>query len=141
MRDGDLMRLTNEQSYELLAKHGIFAGEICDKCGTVLGAVRFTRKDESGVWCSRECRDGADAWTPGTCKGCGAALTGKRKDAKHCSDLCRKRGGSQKVLTTPTYPEIAAHSKGLASTGIGFGCPYTSGPRNSPFANERAADM
>jgi hypothetical protein len=48
--------LTVQQSYALLAKHGVYAREICDKCGAVLGAVRFTRKDDSGVWCSRECR-------------------------------------------------------------------------------------
>ena len=50
------MLLTTQQSYDLLAKHGVFAREICDKCGTVLGAVRFTRRDEAGFWCSRECR-------------------------------------------------------------------------------------
>src|SRR5258707_15498037 len=50
------MLLTTQQSYELLAKHQVFAREICDKCGVVLGAVRFTRRDEAGVWCSRECR-------------------------------------------------------------------------------------
>ena len=50
------MHLTTQQSYDLLARHGAFAREICDKCGAVLGAVRFTRRDESGVWCSRECR-------------------------------------------------------------------------------------
>jgi hypothetical protein len=48
--------LTAQQRHELFEKHGIFAREICDKCGVVLGAVRFTRKDEAGVWCSPECR-------------------------------------------------------------------------------------
>jgi hypothetical protein len=50
------MLLTVQQAYELLAKHGVFAREICDKCGAVLGAVRFTRSGDAGVWCSRECR-------------------------------------------------------------------------------------
>lgn len=50
------MLLSAQRSYELLTKHRVFAREICDNCGVVLGAVRFTRKDESGVWCSRECR-------------------------------------------------------------------------------------
>jgi hypothetical protein len=50
------VRLTTQEAYELLAKHGVYARDICDKCGAVLGAVRFTRKDESDVWCSRECR-------------------------------------------------------------------------------------
>jgi len=50
------MLLTIQKSYELLANYGCFAREICDKCGVVLGAVRFTRYDESEVYCSRECR-------------------------------------------------------------------------------------
>ncbi len=50
------MLLTIQKSYELLANYGCFAREICDKCRIVLGAVRFTRHGESGVYCSRECR-------------------------------------------------------------------------------------
>ena len=57
------MLLAIQKSYELLAKYGFFAREICDKCGIVLGAVRFTRRDESGVWCSRECRGDGDRRT------------------------------------------------------------------------------
>src|SRR5205823_14378517 len=45
--------------YELLANYGFFAREICDKCGIVLGAVRFTRHGEAEVHCSRECRGDA----------------------------------------------------------------------------------
>lgn len=52
------MRLTTAQSYALLEKHGSYITEICDKCGKGIGPVRFTRKGDSGVWCSRECRDG-----------------------------------------------------------------------------------
>jgi len=54
------MLLAIQESYELLAQYGCFAREICDKCGIVLGAVRFTQRDESGVWCSRECRGDGD---------------------------------------------------------------------------------
>jgi hypothetical protein len=50
------MLLTNRQARELLLKHGVFSVEICDKCGVVLGAVRFTRRDDVGVWCSPLCR-------------------------------------------------------------------------------------
>src|SRR5437660_7414182 len=50
------MLLAIQKSYELLAKYGCFAREICDKCGIVLGAVRFTRHGESKVYCSRKCR-------------------------------------------------------------------------------------
>jgi len=55
-RRGIGMLLAIQKSYELLAHYGCFAREICDKCGIVLGAVRFTRPDESEVYCSRECR-------------------------------------------------------------------------------------
>jgi hypothetical protein len=50
------MLLAIQKSYELLANYGCFAREICDKCGIVLGAVRFTRYGELEVYCSRECR-------------------------------------------------------------------------------------
>lgn len=54
------MLLTARQSYELLAEHRVFAKEICDKCGQLLGAVRYTRRGENGVWCSRLCRGNAE---------------------------------------------------------------------------------
>ena len=53
------MLLSIQKSYELLANYGCFAREICDKCGSVLGAVRFTRYGESEVYCSPECRGDA----------------------------------------------------------------------------------
>jgi len=55
------MKLTNEQSRQILEKHGVWVNEACDKCGQLLGAVRFTIYGQQGVWCSRECRDGAEA--------------------------------------------------------------------------------
>ena len=58
-RRGIGMLLAIQKSYELLANYGFFAREICDKCGIVLGAVRFTRHGESEVYCSRECRGDA----------------------------------------------------------------------------------
>jgi hypothetical protein len=56
--------LAIQQSEGLFAKHGVFAREICDKCGIVLRAVRFTRHNDSKVYCSRECR--GDAHTSST---------------------------------------------------------------------------
>ena len=53
------MLLAIQKSYELLANYGFFAREICNKCGIVLGAVRFTRNGESEVYCSCECRGDA----------------------------------------------------------------------------------
>lgn len=85
------MKLTREQAYELLSNYCCYVMEICDKCGQLLGPVRFTRHGESGVWCSRECRDGADAHRPGTCKACKAKLPeGKRRGAMYCDGSCRE---------------------------------------------------
>jgi hypothetical protein len=55
----DPMRLTEAQSRELLAKYGVYVTEVCDKCGKILGHVRFARYGEPGEWCSHLCRDGA----------------------------------------------------------------------------------
>ena len=52
------MRLTEAQSRDLLAKHGVYVSEACDKCGKILGHVRFTHYNEPGEWCSYLCRDG-----------------------------------------------------------------------------------
>jgi hypothetical protein len=46
------MRLTIEQSYTLLKKHGCYVNEACDKCGHILGPVRFTQRSDNGAWCS-----------------------------------------------------------------------------------------
>jgi hypothetical protein len=50
------MRLNTEQSRELLEKHGCYITEICDKCGRGVGAARYTRVGDGGLWCSRKCR-------------------------------------------------------------------------------------
>lgn len=89
------MRLTQEQSRQVWAKHGCFVSECCDQCSTLIHyANRSTRKDHPGVWCSRLCRDGVDH-QPGVCRSCGAALAGRRKGAMFCSDVCRKRQAGQ----------------------------------------------
>src|SRR5690348_2574832 len=85
------MMLREELRRRLLADRGVYVTEACDKCGQLLGPVRYTRKGESGVWCSRECRDGKEAHTPGTCKFCKAELpAGKRKGSGFCDDTCRQ---------------------------------------------------
>jgi len=55
--------LTVVQSYELLAKYGCYVTEACDRCGQILGPVRYVRKGETGAWCSRECRGDAASLT------------------------------------------------------------------------------
>jgi hypothetical protein len=55
------MQITEVRSRELLAQHRVFANEACDRCGRILGCVRFTIAGSPGAWCSRLCRDGAEA--------------------------------------------------------------------------------
>ena len=55
------MRLTTAQSEQLLEQHGIWIKVTCDRCGNLLGAVRWTRRGESAEWCSVLCRDGVKA--------------------------------------------------------------------------------
>lgn len=50
------MILAEAQQAQLLHERGIFTTECCDRCGQLLGAVRYTRAGEQGVWCSRQCR-------------------------------------------------------------------------------------
>jgi hypothetical protein len=56
--------LREEIRQRLLAERGITPTECCDRCGRFLGAVRFLRRGEPGVWCSRECR-GDGEWRTG----------------------------------------------------------------------------
>lgn len=132
------MMLREELRRRLIEERGIYVKECCDKCGQLLGAVRFTRQSETGTWCSRECRDGKTAHSPGTCRSCGATLVGLRRGSRFCSDTCRKRDANQKVLNSTNYRGIAAHSKGLADAGRGFGCPYTQTAQNGLIGTEGA---
>lgn len=114
------MKLSKEQSYDLLAKHGVYVKEACDKCGQLLGPVRYTRKGEAGVWCSRECRDGASAHEPRTCKGCRARLPeGKRRGSMFCDDACRKIAARSRTreLSRTSRPIYAGFCTGKQAPG------------------------
>lgn len=102
------MLLTTQQSYGLLAKHGIFAREICDKCGVVLGAVRFTRRGDAGVWCSRACR--GDLERQATRKG------GRPREYE--SGAQRQRAYRERLGCYET-PSKIVRNKGLADTKSG----------------------
>ena len=52
------MRIQFDEKERLRGEHGICATAACDACGGILGAVRYTRRGESGEWCSETCRDG-----------------------------------------------------------------------------------
>jgi len=117
------MLLTTEQSYELLERFGCYVTEACDKCGRMLGPVRFTRKGEAGVWCSRECRDGKEAHEPGTCKGCRARLPeGKRRGSLYCDDACRKLSARSRTdeLSRTNRPIYAGFRTGLEPPAMGI---------------------
>src|SRR6266853_881774 len=75
------MRISLTATYDLLRTHGVFAREACDRCGQVLGAVRYTRLGGAGVWCSRACR--GDRERPSVHRG------GRAR--KHATDADRQR--------------------------------------------------
>jgi hypothetical protein len=52
------MKLTEEQSRELLRRTGNYLKEACDRCGKPLAEVRYTCRGEPGEFCSALCRDG-----------------------------------------------------------------------------------
>jgi hypothetical protein len=58
---GEQMQLTTEQNRKALAEHGWYVTEACDRCGKLLGCVRYTRRGEPGEWCSECWRDGVRA--------------------------------------------------------------------------------
>ena len=105
------MKISNELQ-KLLRERGVYVTEVCDRCSQILGPVRYTRAGDSGVWCSRECRDGAHAHTPGTCRNCGAALTGLRRGTRACSSTCRKRE-NRKSQTPQISRDEPLETKGL----------------------------
>src|SRR5260370_33518323 len=82
------------------------ATEACDSCGLILGPVGFVESNPPGIWCSRRCRDGADAHAPGTCLSCGASFAGLRRGTKFCSAVCRVRFSrkSQTMLNSRNEP-------------------------------------
>ena len=85
------MILSIELRERLKRERGICVHECCNRCGQLLGAVRYARFGEPGVWCSRRCRNGTDAHTPGTCRTCKARLPeGKRRGALYCDDACKQ---------------------------------------------------
>lgn len=50
------MMLREELRRRLLEDRSIHTTEACDKCGKLLGSVRYHGRDEPGEYCSRECR-------------------------------------------------------------------------------------
>jgi hypothetical protein len=103
------MRLKREQCEKLLSELGIWVTEACDKCGQLLGSIRWTRQGECWEWCSKSCRDGIAAGAPkSTSKGClecGLRLDGMRSDSRFCSDTHKKRYRRRDPSRTGEKPE------------------------------------
>jgi hypothetical protein len=114
------MRLTDEQAHQLLHTHGFYVAEVCDRCGKILGAVRFTRQGDAGAWCSRTCRDGVDH-SPTVCRGCGTSLVGKRRGAIYCDRTCRMRTVRKQVHNSANIVNTPIQKAGVTDAISGFG--------------------
>jgi hypothetical protein len=126
------MILSAPLKVRLLQEHGIFATESCDRCGQLLGAARFTRAGDPGVWCSRKCRDGI-AHACRVCQICGALLNGKRRGAMYCSDRCRKRSKAQSPGLS-NYRGMPSENKRVTSAILGSGYGDSRKPENAHIA-------
>jgi hypothetical protein len=111
------MFISPELRRRLQADTGSCVTEACNRCGRLLGAVRFTRANDSAAWCSRICRDGVEHQA-GRCRGCRVSLAGQRKGTLFCSDTCRKR---YHVRDEVNNPETHIQNAGLTDTKIGSG--------------------
>lgn len=101
------MRLTEEQSRDLLRRHGVWIKERCDRCGkAILKSYTWTRQGQPEVYCLQVFRDGV-ARTPGKCDYCGAVLEGKRRWTRFCGERCRKRfvRDPQRVQDSPNIAD------------------------------------
>lgn len=85
------MELSTEQRDQLTQATGCYIKSACDVCHKLLGSVRYTRKDESGEWCSEICRDGIAVSTEREIR---RARKGGRP-VKHQSDRARKLANAQ----------------------------------------------
>lgn len=104
------MRLSAEQQKLLRAERDIIGNEACDACGAILGCVRFTRRGESGEWCSRECRDGkAQAAATEARHAARAGRPRKHTDNAEKQRAYRKR--QHPVLDRYEIPEIAVSNQ------------------------------
>jgi hypothetical protein len=120
------MKLTSEQTQKLLCDFGIWIAEACDKCGQLLGSVRWTRSGEPEEFCSAACRDGfkSDSTRENSvwafCKNCGTSLAGKRLGAMYCSDVCRKRFMKSSTAQKGIFiAEIPIQKQGVIETQNG----------------------
>src|SRR5271157_5341211 len=127
------MLLSIQKSYELLANYGCFAREICDKCGIVLGAVRFTRHGESQVYCSRECRGNAHR----------SATLRPGRPRKYKTDRERRAVKTRQQQVYRSHPNvqktvrIQSETKNLQTQKVPLSHLGTPGPREPLISSQR----
>jgi flavoprotein len=128
------MILPADLRQRLQSDAGCRVTEACNRCGKLLGAVRFTYAGDSGAWCSRTCKDGV-AHRLGRCRGCDAVLTGKRRGAIYCGRTCRMRVVRRDVQDSPIIINMPIQNAGLTDTKIGSGYHPTRRPENAHIVN------
>ena|SRR5208283_642980 len=125
--------LAIEKSYELLANYGCFAREICDKCGIVLGAVRFTRHGESEVYCSPECRGDAQR----------SVTLRPGRPRKYKTDRERRAAKTRQQQSYRSHPNvektvrIQSETKNLQTQKLSLSHLDTSGPGEPLISSQR----
>ena len=127
------MLLAIQKSYELLANYGFLALEICDKCGIVLGAVRFTRHNASEVYCSRECRGDAER----------SATHRRGRPRKYKTDRERRAAKTRQQHVYRSHPNvektlrIQSETKNLQTQKVPLSYLGTPGPGEPLISSQR----
>jgi hypothetical protein len=128
------MLLAIQKSYELLANYGFFAREICDKCGIVLGAVRFTWRGESKVYCSRKCRGETH----------GSSTHRQGRPRKYKTDRERRAAKTRQQQIYRSHPNVEktvrtqSETKNLQTRKLPLSYLGTPGPAEPLISSQRA---
>jgi hypothetical protein len=139
------MKLKREQCEKLR----IWVTEACDKCGQLLGSIRWTRLGECGEWCSKSCRDRIAAGAPKSnskgCLECGIRLDGKRSDSRFFSDTHKKRHQRREPSRTARKPENSRDTpigkQRLTDTRCGLAETLPSSPRQISSLSASSSGM
>jgi hypothetical protein len=96
---------------------GFSTRETCDKCGIVLGAVRFTWHGESEVYCARECRGDAQR----------SATHRRGRPRKYKTERERRTAKTRQRQVYRSHPSVEKN------------CPYSI--RNKELADAKSASL
>lgn len=114
--------ILSEKLQHVLRSRGLYLTEACDRCGSLLGQVRWTVHGKPAAWCSKKCRDGVEHQF-GVCRGCGTSLGGKRTGAFYCGRTCRMRAVRRGVQNSANNVNTHIQKIGLADevSRLGYG--------------------